>query len=360
MMTKKPHTKEQLVDYLSKYISLGTYDKKFVNNLLQLNIAAGKSVTTNQSALLDKIVLRYQRQLSKAELSSIELVRLSWTVPPIESSPIYTEAHISIMDDTTIIIHSPYKKDFVKELKNLEYMNWDRENKMWSAVASEQTLKSILEIVTAYYDKVNYCPVVQQVIDTVKEHKDIRYWNPTLARINGNLYIMAANPSLMAAIEHLPLNTEYHTLARLSRMGIRIDPALISDIHDELGGTDEVMNKLIFALDPQPKIEITDTNRLIEYLQNIKADMVLLAEWFGTNKSIVMELANLLKANNITHRVLKSKAGNLSKDKSNINLRKCEMPVKINMSTFTAHSSTKHVAKTIQIVNSSGIYIEYK
>ena len=88
--------------------------------------------------------------------------------------------------------------------------------------------------------------------------------------------------------------------------------------------------------------------------------MVLLAEWFGTNKSIVMELANLLKANNITHRVLKSKVGNLSKDKSNINLRKCEMPVKINMSTFTAHSSTKHVAKTIQIVNSSGIYIEYK
>lgn len=358
MMTKKPNTKEQLVDYLSKYISLGTYDKKFVNNLLQLNIASGKSVTTNQSALLDKIVLRYTRQLAKAELSSTELVNLTWTIPPIESSPIYTEAHVSIMDDTKIIIHSPYKKDFVKDLKQVEFMNWDRENKMWSAVASEHTLKRVLEIVNQYYDKVNYCPIVQQAVDTVKEYESVRYWNPTLTRINGNLYVLAANPSLITAIEHLPLNTGYDTLARLSRMGIRIDPALISDIHDELGGTDEVMNKLIFALDPQPKIEITNTDRLIEYLRDIRADMVLLTEWFGTNKSVVMELANLLKANKITHRVLKSKAGNLSKGE--IDLRKCEMPVKINMSTFTSHGSTKHVAKAIQMVNSSGIYIEYK
>jgi hypothetical protein len=360
MMTKKPNTKEQLVDYLSKYISLGTYDKRFVNNILQLNISSGKSVTTNQSMLLDKIVLRYHRQLAKEELNSKDLINLPWTLPPITSSPIYTEAHIAIMDDTTITIHSPYKKDFVKELRQVDFMNWDRENKMWSAIASEYTLKKILEIVNSYYDKVNYCPIVQQVIDTAKEYETIKYWNPTLVRLNGNLYVMAANAPLMEAIKHLPLDTGYDSLARLSRMGIRIEPSLISDIHDELGGTEEAMNKLIFSLDPQPKIEISATARLIEYLQLIKADMVLLAEWFGTNKDIVMELANLLKANNIPHKVLKSKSGNLSKEKSKIDLRKCEMPVKINMSTFTSHGSTKHVAKTIQIVNSSGIYIEYK
>jgi hypothetical protein len=359
MMTKKPNTKEQLVDYLSKYISLGTYDKRFVNNLLNLNITPGKSVTTNQSALLDKIVTRYHRQLAKAELNSTELINLYWTIPPIESSPIYTEAHVSVMDDTTLIVHSPYKKDFVKELKQLEYMTWDRENKMWSTVVSEYTLKQVLEIVNEHYDKVNYCPIIQQAISTIQEYEPMRYWNPTLARINGNLYILAANASLLKAIEHLPLNTEYHTLAKLSRMGIRIEPSLISDIHDELGGTDEVMNRLIFALDPCPKIEVTAVNRLVDYLQHINADMVLLTQWFGTNKTLVMELANLLKANNIPHRVLKSKTDNLSKDNL-IDLSKCEMPVKINMSSFSVQNSMKYIAKTIQMVNSSEIYIEYK
>ena len=359
MMTKKPNTKEQLVDYLSKYISLGTYDKRFVNNLLSLNITTGKSVTTNQAALLDKIILRYHRQLAKAELNSTELIDLHWTIPPIESSPIYTEAHVSVMDDTTLIIHSPFKKDFVKELKQIDYMTWDRENKMWFTVLSEHTLKNALEVVNKHYDKVNYCPTIQQAITTIQEYESMRYWNPTLVRINGNMYVLAANASLMKAIEQIPLNTEYHTLAKLSRMGIRIDPALISDIHDELGGTDEVMNRLIFALDPYPKIEVSDINRLVEYLQYINADMVILTQWFGTNKSLVMELANLLKANSIPHRVLRSKADTLLKD-TDIDLSVCEMPVKINMSSFSIQNSMKYVAKTIQLVNSSEIYIEYK
>lgn len=359
-MTKKPNTKEQLVDYLSKYISLGTYDKKFVNNLLQLNITVGKSVTTNQAMLLDKIVLRYQRQLAKAELNSIDLVNLLWTTPLIESSPVYTEAHISILDDAILTIHSPYKKDFVKELKQIEYMIWDRDNKMWSTTASEYMLKSVLEIVNKHYDKVNYCPIVQQAIDKVKEYENIRYWNPTLTRINENLFVVAANAALINAIEHLPLSTDYPTLARLSRMGIRIDPSLINDIHDELGGTDEVLRKLIFALDPQPKLEITETTLLAEYLQDIKSDMVLLTQWFGTNKTYVMELANLLKANKIPHTILKTKSGGLTNNGVDVNLKKYEMPVKVNLGNFTAHSSMAHIAKSVQVVNSTEIYIEYK
>jgi hypothetical protein len=357
-MTKKPNTKEQLVDYLSKYISLGTYDKKFVNNLLELNITAGKSVTTNQAALLDKIILRYHRQLAKAELNSIDLVNLSWSVSPIESSPIYTEAYVSIMDDTTLIVHSPFKKDFVKELKQHDYMEWDRDNKMWSTNVSELTLKSVLEIVNQHYEKVNYCPLVQQVVDTVKEYETMRYWNPTLTKINGNLFIAAANESLMTAIEHLPLSTEYHILARLTRMGIRMDPSLVNEVHDELGGTDEVMQKLLFALDSQPKMEVTSQSTLVECLKDIEVDMVLLNQWFGLNKSYVMELANLLKANNIPHRILKSKTG--VGDIMDLNLKECTMPVKITMGSFNSHSEVKHIAKNVQLVNSNEINIGYK
>lgn len=357
-MIKKPNTKEQLVDYLLKYISLGTYDKKFVGNILQLNVAASKSVTTNQAALLDKIILRYHRQLAKAELNSIDMVNLTWTLPPIESSPIYTEAHVSVMDDTTLIIHSPYKKDFVKELKQYDYMNWDRENKLWSTVASEHTLKQVLETVNLHYDKVNYCPIVQQVVDTVKEYESMQYWNPTLSRINGNLYVVAANGPLMEAIKNIPLDTDYHTLARLSRMGIRIEPALISMVHDELGGSDEVLKKLIFAIDPHPKIEMSNQSMVIEHLLDIKADIVILNQWFGTNKSYVMELANLLKANKIEHKILKTKSG--LGEVIDSELKAYAMPIKLNIGVFNTHGSLKHIAKNVQLVNSNEIYIEYK
>jgi hypothetical protein len=139
------------------------------------------------------------------------------------------------MDDTTLVVHSPYKKDFVKELKEYEFVSWDRINKIWSAVASEHTLKEIVSIVNKHYEKVNYCPEVQQALDIVDSYRDIKYWNPTLVRINHNLYVVAASAALMNAIEDISLNIQFSTLARLSRMGIRIDPALINDIHDELG-----------------------------------------------------------------------------------------------------------------------------
>jgi len=356
-MTKKPSTKEHVVDYLLKNISLGTYDKKFISNLLQLNIAVGKPATTNQAALLNKIILRYHRQLAKAELNSIDLVDLPWSLQPIESSPQYTEAHVSIVDDTTIVIHSPYKKDFVKELKKVEYVAWDRENKLWSAAASEYTLREMLAVVVEHYDKVNYCPNVQLALDIVHEYESMQYWNPTLTSINGNLFIVAANAALMDAIAHIPLNIEYSTLARLSRMGIRIDPGLISDIHDELGGTDAVMALLIFAIDPQPKIEVSQQEQLVDYLQHIKADMVILNQWFGSNKSYVMGLANLLKANKIEHVIFRRSADTETGD---MDIRSYEMPVKVNMGVFNTRGSPKHVAKNIQLINSNEIYIEYK
>jgi len=356
MMIKKPITKEHLVDYLLKNISLGTYDKKFISNLLAMNIATGKAVTTNQSSLLDKITLRYTRQLAKNELSSVELVELSWSTTPIESSPLYTEAHISILDDEKIIIHSPYKKEFVKQLKQVSYMEWDKPNKMWTAPASPHTLQLVLEAVTSHYDKVNYFPIVQRVLTDMSEYEDMRYWNPTLTRINGNLFIVAANASLMDAIAHLQLDTHYHTLARLSRSGIRIDPSLINDIHDELGGTDEVLNKLIFAINPSPTMEVNDQTQLMIYLRDIKADMVLLTPWFGLNKSYIMTLANLLKANNIEHRISTSKV--LGRGPGDVDLKDYEMPVKINMGMFHPSDPANYLAKNIQLVNSNEIYIE--
>ena len=86
-MTKvKPTTKEQLVYYLCHNISLGTYDQRFLDNILRLNITANKPLTTNQSSLFDKIVERYSRQLAKQEIASADMKLLPWILQPIDSS----------------------------------------------------------------------------------------------------------------------------------------------------------------------------------------------------------------------------------------------------------------------------------
>jgi hypothetical protein len=45
MQVLKPTTKEQLIHYLVNHISLGTYDKKFLSNVYEIN----KPLTTNQN-----------------------------------------------------------------------------------------------------------------------------------------------------------------------------------------------------------------------------------------------------------------------------------------------------------------------
>jgi hypothetical protein len=347
-MTKvKPNTKEQLVDYMLKYLSLGTYDKKFCSNLLLVHVAKQRPVTSNQSDLLDKIVSRYRKQLSKKEIDSNEMVSLPWTLQPIESLPQYTQAHISIADvDTTpyIVIHSPFKKSFVKDVRDLEYAKWDKEERFWMAPATEKNIKTLITLTKNHYDDVNYCVETRAILDHVSKYESLKYWEPTLVKTNGSFYVVATNDALMEAISHFTLNNEPHNIARLVRMGINIDKSLITD------------KKISLAVDKAPSIEQFDIGTIIDYLLLIKADMVILTEWFGPNKDFVMELANNLKANKIEHILVKSTRVpelNIRND-----LRKYEMPVKINLGIWQSDNKLMYLGKTINLVNSEPIDIK--
>jgi hypothetical protein len=345
-MTKvKPNTKEQLVDYMLKHLSLGTYDKKFCSNLLLVHVSKQRPVTSNQADLLDKIVSRYHKQLSKKEIDSNEMVSLPWTLQPIESLPQYTQAHISIADVDTnpyIVIHSPFKKSFVKEVRELEYAKWDREERFWMAPATEKNIKTLITITNHHYDNVNYCIETQTILDHVSTYESLKYWEPTLVKINDNFYVVATNDALMEAISHITLNDEPYNIARLVRMGINIDKSLITD------------KKISLAADNAPSIEQFDIGTIIDYLLSIKADMVILAEWFGPNKGFIMELANNLNANKIEHVLVKSKRVN----DFNIDLRKYEMPVKINLGIWQNDNRLLYLGKTINLVNSNPIDIK--
>lgn len=343
-MKVKPNTKEQLVDYMLKHISLGTYDKKFCSNLLLIHVAKNKPVTTNQADLLDKIVARYHRQLAKQEIDSSQMVDLNWTLPPIESLPQYTQAHIAIADDPSpmVVIHSPFKKNYVKELQELNYAKWDREERFWLAPATEKTIRSLILITEKHYDAVNYCPEIKNILNEMSVFDNEKYWQPTLIKTNENFYVVATNKALMKAIEHIPLNDEPHNLARLVRMGIKIDDNIVTN------------DALKVAIDASPSIEQFNIENIIDYLLMIKADMVILAEWFGPNREFILELANNLKANNIEHKLFKSKRANAL----NIDLRPYEMPVKINLGIWRSENKVMFLGKNINLVNSNPVDVK--
>jgi len=343
-MKVKPNTKEQLVDYMLKHLSLGTYDKKFCSNLLLIHIAKNKPVTSNQADLLDKIIARYHRQLAKQEIDSNLVITLPWTLPPIQSLPQYTQAHIAIADDSgpSVVIHSPFKKNYVKELQELNYAKWNRDERVWLAPATEKTIRSLISITEKHYDSVNYCPEIENILTTMSVFANEKYWEPTLIKTNSNFYVVATNQSLMKAIEHIPLNDEPHNLARLVRMGIKIDDDIITS------------DMLRVATDTSPSIEQFNIETIIDYLVMIKTDMVVLAEWFGPNKEFILELANNLKANKIEHKLVKSKRANAL----NIDLKPYEMPVKINLGIWRSENRVMFLGKNINLVNSNPVDVK--
>jgi hypothetical protein len=337
-MKVKPNTKEQLVDFMLKHLSLGTYDKKFLDNIVQLNFTVKNPVTTNQAELLDKITSRYHRQFLKKELNSEELIQLPWTLQPIESSIQFTQAYISIADDKDIVIHSPYKKEFVKTLKALEYMQWDKENKLWHTPYAEFRLKKLLSITKANYSTVNYCPIIEEILVQIKPYEEAKYWSPTLIKRNDNYYVVACNKVLYETIKDIELNDNPATIARLVRLGINIDIDVDS-----------------FAKEMNPQLEVHNVSILIESLQSIDTDFVILNEWRGVNKEYMYNVANHLKANKIKHSIIKN---DQVTDFTIVDLRKYEMPVKINLGMSKTEDGTKYLGKTINLVNSTPIEIK--
>jgi hypothetical protein len=340
----KPNTKEQLVDYLSKYISLGTYDKRFLTNLIHLNFTTKNPVTTNQSALLDTIVKRYHRQLAKKEIDSNEMINLPWTLAPIPSLPTYTEAHISI-EDESILLRSPYKTAFVKDIKTFEYGNWNRDTKTWSFPMNELLLKNVIDVTNKHYDSVNYCDVVKEVIEILYPYEETKYWNPTLVKVNDMLYIAACNEPLMKSIQDIPLTLDVKNLARLAFMGITI--------------SDDIKNSL--SLEEQLGIEYTisidknDVDGIIRYLKMIDTDFVLLSDRYRQDREYLLHLANHLKANKINHQ-LSSKTILSDENVSLMEQSSYEMPVLLNLGTITLDAS-KHSAKVLCIVNNNPVKV---
>lgn len=350
-MTKvKPLNQEQLIYYLLQNVSLGTYDKRFLNNTMQLNVTAKKPVTTNQAELLNKITLRYARQLAKKELQATELIALPWSLSPTQSLPEFTEAFVYV-EDELLKIRSPYKTEFVKSLRELGYLTWNREQRTWHSTYSECTLKPVIQLVKYHFNDINFCDEIEGALNTVEEYKDIKYWDPVLVNKNGSLYILAITPSLYEATKHIPLELSVQSFSNLIFHGVGIDSELVIELHTKMGGTPEALELIEFAINHTPSMELSSTDKLVKYLKAINADYVVLSELFGVNSFHLTNIRTGLSEHNIKHVVIDRKKADMAEI---LDFKKYKLPIIINTGTWR-YNLNKTAAKMINLVNSQPV-----
>lgn len=330
-----PTTKEQVIHYLVHNISLGTYDKKFINNIYEIN----KPLTTNQNELLDKIILRYSRQLIKHKLVATDLINLPWTQPLIISSPEFTEAHIYIKDDS-ICIRTPYKKEYIQKLKESTYpITWNRDSRLWYSDYSIEILKYIIKNTENHFSTVNYDKDVQEIINYLYEYELYKYWNPTLVSLNNRHYLLAANEYLYNATEPFLDNITPYTITKLVRYGITIDNSIIESVKDK-----KIYD---FAIEIQPTLEADNIGQMVTYLKHIECDLFVVHHSSFFSKYLTVELKQMLNENNIRIMVAERYQGY---DIDEIKKYKCSVFVTNSMRTFV--SSVIFTDKILHLVNS--------
>lgn len=204
--------------------------------------------------------------MSKHELDADKLIHLPWTMKVIESAPQYTDGHISI-GDNQIIFKCPYNKNFIDAFRKEDTNTfvWDKERKQYSTEYSTHSLKLLVYTSNKFFKTVHYCDVVSSLLDTIKEYKDVKYWQPTLTRINGNLFIVAITEQLDEVLGNMILDTTPAIVSKLVYHGVHIDES-IYDINDE---------RQTFISNRVYEMEVTDVLNIVPWLLEIKCDYVV-------------------------------------------------------------------------------------
>lgn len=279
MSKVSPTTKEQLVYFLITNISLGTYDRRFLINIENLNLSAGKPLTSNQASLLDKIVQRYQRQIEKHSLNIGTMLNLPWKQQPVVSLPMYTETHLMLVDDE-LILRSPYKNAFIKDFKKLFTVGkWSSEDRFWRIPANSFTLKRVVESIEKHFDTVNYCEQLTAMFLATAHLENCKYWTPTFKFVNGNFYVIGTNAPLQAAIAHIPYVVELATLSRLVSYGITIDNSVVDRFSENF-----TVDSVLFAASFNTTVEEDDDNFMLN-LVSLKPDLVVFDEYTTAPRS---------------------------------------------------------------------------
>lgn len=266
--------KEQLLQFFLQDINLSQYDQKFLSNL-QLIVHRDNRITSNQSDLFDKLVEKYNRQLSKYGLVKEALKELKWQASVVVSSPEFTGAKISL-DDDKIVLKVPFNKTFIAKFREIPSnpFEWQRDERVYTAPYSTYGLKILKENLHKYFFIVHICNQVEAILLKLKEY-EAEIWDPTLVKINDRLVILAINPILGDIVKDIELNADAKTMFKLSRLGIKIHPSLIVD------------SKTKFASEFITEVDIDDVPTVVEWFAELGVTHILMGKGLTMNNSSV-------------------------------------------------------------------------
>lgn len=326
--------REHLLYYmLQGHVHLSKKDYGFFNNL-QYIIKNSNKVTTNQNKLYDKLVVKYQRQLKKLQHDIVELQKLEWTIPVVETSKEYLEAYV-YLEDGSVHIRSPFNTQFVHSFRSVpdNTFIWNKEKKVYISHYDTNALKIAVQMVETYFPDVRYCENITKILDEVSTYKDT-IWDPTYKRVSGNYMITSTNKYLDAILADIEFNDDPLTLLELSKHGVIID----YDV------TNEDPYK-IFAGSYFVTIDLSMLDTLVEYLKSLNVRHVFTSREVIYNKQI----SNEIKLKLLEHGISCSPVG--STDHENAVLFKTT--TNTNMAI-----NTRRIDKIIQLTNSLPVIVK--
>ena len=255
---------------------LSAYDLKFIQNL-QTIIASANKITSNQVALFDKLVLKYGRQFLKHKISPEHISTLQWNTPMVMSDPKFTEAYICIENDI-IKFRSPFSKKFVDAMRNNKHhsFKWIKDTKNYQTNFNANSFKVIVDLAHEHYERLNFCPITKELLlDLIEKYGEVKYWTPTLVKINNQYMIAAINNHVNSAIGNITLSDDPFCLSTLSVYGVDICDSIIQN------------NKLLkFSGTYAPEVDI-HTEDIVSYLKAIECDAVFFAGKSFLNKAAI-------------------------------------------------------------------------
>ena len=326
---------EQLLYFMKGHIQLSRYDEKFIDTITTLT-----TVTTNQVILFHRLIFKYRRQFSKHELFVEKLVDLPWNVTVVESSPQFTDGHVSIVDDV-IYFRCPFNRNFIDEFRKVELnsFTWNKTKRYYESVYNVHSLKILISTARKFFQNVNLCSVTQSLLNDVDNYKDIKYWQPTLVKCNNQLFVLATNSALDEALGDLKLSTDTNTLMTLSKHGVTIDESFYTND-----------KKLKFVSEYTTTVDQNDLPNLVEWLKEINCDMVYLSGVHSVNLA-KRKLITELNIHDVQYCDINTTVPSASKT------HKCPVFVKFRKHPEGTFDHLR-VAKVVTIVNSNPIEVK--
>lgn len=355
-------TKEQLLYFFNgQNIKLSIYDAKFCQNL-QYFIVNKKQITTNQKALFEKLISKYNKQLVKVGVDVEICKELPWTTNIIPSEEKYTGAQVSLDHrGKNIIVKVPFNTKFINSLRGPDSkhsLEWVRDQKHYTSPLSTCTIKFLVNELHKYFPTVTFDNKLQGLIDTVYLY-NAKFYNPTLVCINGYYIIAAINSELHEHIKHVQLNDDPKTLFLLSQYGIAIDDSIV--------GEDK---KKLFASKMLVSVDITNISEVLSWLCEFDVDVVYFAGRFSISSTIMYSLTKIMKGRSYTKKI-DTLIKNMKKQLGKLNIQYKDsdgffkdnvvdkQPVVIQFMQGiepTLYHPGKRIAKFIVVVDSSPIY----